>query len=250
MAFRSIMADPRFRRPAVVTFRRRRGGARKRFRKRRASRLARTGGFTGLELKFMNTERSTTTLTTSWAHYNDGTMQCLNGLVQNSTESGRIGRRVQIHSIHIRGFFNTLANLSNAVPQGSHLVRVLLVLDTQTNGAQGPANLIMDTTGAQDLFAFRNLEYTTRFKVLWDRQMMITSPQGAEGASASHYCALGLKGFKINKTFKTPIGVTYSDAGGTVAAVTDNSLHIIALVNSSVNPVTSISFVSRIRYTG
>ncbi len=85
-----------------------------------------------------------------------------------------------------------------------------------------------------DTLSFRNLQFTKRFRVLWDRSWKINRKQTNEGAinlfaTGNETTAL----MTFNRRFKTPISVTCSGTTAVVGSITDNSLHIIGVANST-----------------
>ncbi len=212
----------------------------------------RTGGFMGLEKKFVDYNVASDAFTTVWAggEMEDGTALSLSAVAQGDGESQRDGRVYHIHSVHINGFLERAAQESVAAPVGDVLARLALVWDTQTNGAQLNAEDVFLTIGAgEDVNSWRNLQFSKRFIVLKDKKIRI--PVGManlnEGA-VNLFANTALKiPFKINKTFKTPIKVRCSGTTAVVAAITDNSLH---LIGTATNSNGALTYQSRVRFTG
>lgn len=244
----------RFRRQPV---RRRRGTKRRTTfpRRRLASHVpghftnARTGGFMGLEKKFADIETNNDAFSSAWATMEDPTNDSISGVAQGDGESQRDGRKYAIHSIHIRYRIHVAASESQTTPLPDLFGRLCLVLDTQTNGAQLTASDVMDVGLTDDVLAFRNLQHSTkRFRVLMDKTFMLRGNDTNEGAA--NLFAQGAQStpiVKFNWNFPTPLVVTCSATTGVIAAITDNSLHIIGVANLA---TALLNMQVRIRFTG
>ena len=212
------------------------------------ARNVRTGGFLGLENKFFDVEDNADAFTTSWATMEPTTTD-LTAIGQGDGESNRDGRKYEITSIHIKGFIRRPATESNTGPVSDSLCRIALVWDQQTNGAELTATDVMDASGTNDEQAFRNLQFTRRFRVLYDKRFRVNANQGGMNEGAINLFANGgiVIPFKINKTFKTPIQVTMSGTTADIANVTDNSIHLIGCASDA---LCTLSYQCRTRFRG
>jgi len=129
----------------------------------------RTGGFIGKELKFVDYSRSGGTgLANTWTLCNPAS-GALNAVAQGDGESQRIGRKITPSSLHIRGVIDMNSSTSNTAS-----VRVVVVKDLQTNAAALTPSQVM-TPG---LNGFRNLEYVSRFQVVYDKIFTLSPAVG------------------------------------------------------------------------
>lgn len=219
------------------------------FKVRRLNR--RTGGFMGFERpgekKFNDKEKTNTALTASWALY-DPSDASLTGVAQGVGTSQRIGRYYDIHSITVHGMCILLAKIDQAQPPPDVLVKICVVLDKQTNGAQLSATDVWQTDLTEDILAFRNLEHQGRFTVLKTWNVRMVAQVTGEGDSALSNHAHTEKKFMWYKKFKRPIRVQTCATGAGIAAMTTNSIHVIAIATHASNA--SIDYISRIRYSG
>ncbi len=206
----------------------------------------RTGGFLGKELKFFDVDENAGVFTTTWAVQEPDTTN-LTAVAQGDGESNRDGRKYAMHSIHLKGMVSFPTTESATAPVADSSVRLVLVLDTQTNGAQLTATDVMDGGGSVDLLSFRNLQFTKRFKVLWDK-LITVKPQGTnEGAINLFANSNTQRLFSFNKKFAKPIPVTMKGTTADIANVTDNSIHLIVVgTDASLN----LQYQSRLRFTG
>lgn len=214
---------------------------------------ARTGGFEGIENKFLDSELSGVSLTTAWLPHNPTGTGCTDSIsvpAQGNGESQRIGRMFTIDSILIRGM--VASNLQEAAvnPLPDTRARIIVYLDTQTNLAEAAATLIMDAGGADDVFAFRNLQNTKRFRVLFDKTVTLkVDGQMAQGALDAFAVGQIKSRFTFYHKFKGGLKVQCSGTAADVASVTDNNIGIAALCDStSIGAV--LSYSARIRFRG
>ncbi len=217
--------------------------------RRRILSNVRTGGFIGMENKFVDIETDSDAFATTWSTMEDGTNSNISGVAQGIGESQRIGRKYTITSIHIRCLVHTAASEAQPNPQSAFRGRICLVLDTQTNGAQLTATDVMDGGLTNDFLAFRNLQFTKRFKVLWDKSFVLT-PIGQVNDGAVDKFSNGSYTTNImsyNKNFTRGLNVLCDGTSAAVASITDNSLHIIGVGNSA---GLLLDMQVRIRYKG
>jgi len=136
----------------------------------------------------------------------------------------RIGRAIRIRKVTVRGSV-VLQEDVDATGLEAQIVRVVLVLDKQTNGAAMDPSLCLQNGGAA-VFAFPEPGGRGRFEILREKFIAI-SP--ATFAFSTNERVLGVaKYFKLK--YKWPNGLTVlfnSTTGGTVTSVITNSLHIL-----------------------
>jgi len=174
----------------------------------------------------------------------------LNVLVVGESGCDRDGRQVINDSIHIRGQVESRTNNDFGAANCAFTVNIVLVLDTQTNGAQLNSEDVFKNTGAADALnadPVKNLLFGSRFRIL-KSQVYDLTPPGAMVASAN-YASNGVRrDFDWYIPFKGGLPVNLN-AGTTadVANVIDNSLHVVAFATlaSSV-----IGYNARIRFQG
>jgi len=193
--------------------------------------VARTGGYSfastgGNELNFVDTVASGTESTTA-------RIVLLNGMAQGTTASTRIGRRITMKSVELKGRIS--AGASGTVST----VRYALVLDKQANAAAPAFTDIYDNSLPESL---RNISNKARFQVVWDSGLMslIGTSTGTTDAS------------RKNVEFYKKIGFqTQYNAGtaGTVGDIQTNALYFVSIgdvVSGATAPVSVIQV--RVRY--
>lgn len=216
------------------------------FRARRRPNL-RTGGFLGIEYKFIDQTVALTAVSADWAGGEldpVGGVNCIGACTQGTGESNRDGRQINVKSIQIQGYALRPLASDSADPISPGYIKIALVQDTQTNGTQLNAEDVYNS-GTLDEVAFRNLEYTRRFRVLGTAEVFpyvqATMTDGANTAS----CQGNLCPFSIR--WKGNVSVNFSGNAGTIADIMDNSFHIIAAGNVSTDQV---CYNSRVRFIG
>jgi len=233
----------RYRAPVVSVVRGAGSYARRRLRRRNI----RTAGFLGIETKFHD-KAVTASVQDAIA---DGMIDpaanssSLFTPAQGDGESNRDGRKAVIKGIYIRGDVQGAVLSDVADVQLPLIVRVALVQDTQTNGAQMSASdCFLASTYPEH--SFRNIQNAKRFKVLWDRTFHLQpAVTGTDGANTQTFTWQG-KSFKIYKNVNIP--VHFDGTTDDIANVTDNSLHMIAWGNA--DGKATITYNSRIRFVG
>ena len=205
--------------------------------------------YTGVELKFADIETTADAFATTWSTMEDATFDSVSGVAQGNGESQRIGRKYAIHSIHIKCVVEQNGLESQTNPINDQTGRICLVWDKQTNGAQLTATDVMDGGQTDDMLAFRNLQHTARFQVLWDRTWKLNMNNQTNEGAANLFAngSVSTPIMKYNKYFNPPIKVICDGTTATIASISDNSLHIIGVATGT-NPLLNMQI--RIRYTG
>lgn len=211
--------------------------------------LLRTGGFTGIEYKFIDTTY-TNTLVGTWAGAEaDPAGNNLCSPQQGTGESQRDGRVVTIKKIDIHGYVQRGQASDQADHTAPSIIHVALVLDTQTNGVQLNAeDVYVDANHVE--VNFRNLQYKDRFRVLKSKYLVVGDAVSMRDDAAGPPCTASIAGSLRRFYFglKCNIKVHFSANAGTVADITDNSLHIIAV--SSQGAIDQMFYQSRVRFVG
>lgn len=207
----------------------------------------RKGGYERLEQKFVDTG-STGSFIDNWIggemDPTAASLLCLNAIEQGDGESQRIGRKVTVTGIYIRGSVNLEPSAASSPGPGSERkVRIVLVQDKQTNGAQLNAEDVMANSAIIPENAFRNLQFDKRFKILGDKTISLNYTAGSYDGTNPGYSGMN-KHFQFFIPMK--MEVTFNATTRTVSAITDNSLHLVGVGSTVVN----FDYVARLRFTG
>lgn len=177
------------------------------------------------EIKSVDVPASNTAISTT------ASFALLNGMVQGTTQWNRIGRRVQMKSIAIRG--RIYYNQAGGAP-GADYLRVMLIYDRQPNGAApaiGDIIAATDQAGTTTTTCFDglNMSNADRFKVLREYVLHIPSPAAIAGGANQALQVEGAEklGFKwfvklggLETHFKT-------GNAGTIADISTGSLYLV-----------------------
>lgn len=224
-------------------------GKRRTFRKRPRARSVnvRTAGFLGAELKFV--EQAGTNVSVPFAiagsELDDATNKCLNPVAQGVGQSQRDGRQYIMKSIQVKGSVSCALRADSADAAIGGVTRVVLVMDKQTNGVQFNAEDVLDETIVNPIDAWRKLEFSKRFDILAEKTMTMHYTNSAtDGSNTGSYAGV-TKHFSFFK--KLNVKVNCTTTGATIAAISDNSLHLFAF---GFVASTNISWSSRLRFVG
>jgi hypothetical protein len=141
-------------------------------------------------------------------------------------------------SIHIRGDINIPANATAS--NTSDVARFIVYWDKQCNGAAATMADILDTSVTNDVYAFRNLQNSSRFAILYDKTYSI-----ACGGGISTSFGENVKGLKIN--VKCNIPIEYGASTGAITDLKSNNIGILAVARDG---IADTAFVCRVRFTG
>lgn len=180
----------------------------------------RTGGTYGRfkgtagELKFKDTLISATAIDTTVEMFDES--DNLVRLVQNTSASGRIGRKVTLKSVQFKG---AVSSAPSAATNFNGQVDIYLIQDTQANGAL-PDSVSQIFIGNNSNALMPNLDNKQRFKILVHKQ--ITMPQPG-GVSAAYNNAT--KAFNFYKKVNIPI--FYNSTDGLIDERRSNNLFFV-----------------------
>jgi len=198
----------------------------------------RTAGFSNVEFKFLDTEKTTTAMAATGTVLND----TICAIPQGAGESSRLGRKCTVTKVDIRGHFKIASN--NGVTTGS-TIRFIVYLDKQTNAAAAlVSDLLVDPGSGLSTQSFRNLQNKDRFRVLFDEYCDL-NPQAATITSGDVIATQEIiKPFYFSKKVNIPL--EFKSSTPSVADLSSNNIGIMALSEGS--HVTT-AYVARIRFT-
>jgi len=162
----------------------------------------------------------------------------------------RVGRAIKICKVWLRGQLELLADSESSSPPGQ-TVRVQLVLDRLTNGAQ------MDPVALNNpgpfvwaaLASFANPNGFGRFEILCDKLIPINQRTLAIVSSSTRIAAGNTKYFDMEYEFPEGLVVHFNNtAGGTVTSIIDNSLHVVAGMTDATGWTLHFSYTARVMF--
>jgi len=220
----------------------------------------RTGGYLGIEKKFLDTVGNGVTISESTdatggeVQPTAGCTGCLSAPAQGDGESNRDGRKCVIKEMMVHGVVTVSAiNKGQGTLSDANYVMVALVLDTQANGATITSEQVFvngSTSAAQNINMFRNLEYASRYRVVASRIIKLKPYMVNNSVAGGAYTESAIavrENFKLSWSGDIP--VTFTGTTADVANVTDNAFHLIAFADNA-EWATTCSFLARCRFVG
>lgn len=200
-----------------------------------------TGAINLTETKYFDSQRTSNAIVeaNTWAgsEQDPSTLNTLFAPILGNAVNNRIGNRVFVRGIRIRGMIKISPEIDVTVGTDGSLMRLILYIDQQTNAAQSQGEeVIGDSTAANadlSMMNFRNLDSFGRFRILKDRTFRLQNPSITTDGTNLELNGL-VQFFRINVRFRDPIEVNFNATnGGTVADIVNNSFHLIAAKSGS-----------------
>ncbi len=140
-----------------------------------------------------------------------------------------------------------LPGIDNAATLNSNatadLIRIVLVLDRQANGAQAS---IADVLGVSPVWKSFPLSHNRhRFRILWDKKVPISAAAGAGITTTDFNTADSGRWFDYYRKLNIPL--EFSSTTGAIGEVKSNNLFIFAISDQG---SAQYEFNCRIRFTG
>lgn len=198
----------------------------------------RTGGFYGPEMRSIVEKKvCDTTFVTGVIDATYGTMNfdsagssgCINRIAAGTDFTQRIGRKIMIKSIYVRGIIQKNPHVA------SQLCRMILVYDKQFNSDTNPPAITQilltnDTDGAFSWDQF-NLNNRDRFVVLWDKAVA-TGPSGFYDPTTQANCSspTSWNGYvAIKKYKKVNLETIFSGTTDDLASIQSGALFLYTI---------------------
>ncbi len=161
-----------------------------------------------------------------------------NVIAQGTTESERVGRKLIVKGIGWR-WHMTLATTATAT-ETSDIVRIILFLDKQANGATATVTGILESADYQ---SFNNLANKSRFRVLMDRTYAFSAKAGS-GRGSTDTLSYGecAKQDSFYKRCNIPIEYDNSASTGVITSIRSNNIGVMTLSHSG-----HVQFLSKMR---
>lgn len=186
------------------------------------------------EFKFKDTTKAQASTATAGAIFTD----TLLAMVEGNTDSTRIGNRITVRSVMLRGTAMLPAATDSA--NTSQVVRIILYLDRQANGATAT---VADILASADYRSFNNLDNSDRFRTLAEETVDLVA-QGAVPTGAA------LTFGKVRQSFflkaKLNIDVKYKANGGDITDLASTNIGVFVIGESN---FATVGYIARVRYT-
>lgn len=164
----------------------------------------------------------------------------LNGVATGTDFTNRIGRKITMKSLFIRGWLQG-QDIQNGSPLGN-LCRIMVVYDKQPNGAALTGLQVLKTIDAADQL---NLDNRDRFSVLVDKTVALgtITNVATQAVAGSPTC----RAIKIYKRLNLDVQFIGTDA--TVASIQTGSLYLLTCGSQATSDGHTFYFSSRVRFT-
>lgn len=221
----------------------------------------RTGGYVGMELKFWDLSTSNAAPSNA-GNMSGGTIDpavqdCLNSPTVGNNQNQRIGRKITMKNLTVKGVIQWNWNKASGDPTTLPPVMIAIILDKQNNSAAALTSQEVftnpGTLAALVCNPLRNLEYTSRYQVLWKKvyagQVTSTEVVNVPGTYASAGVITPFSAYINLKNLQ----VLFNAENGNSTDITDNAIHIVAFSDHGTNSGeidVDISYHSRLRFVG
>lgn len=213
----------------------------------------RTGGYVGLESKFLDTFHSKglgSILNGLSPNIDPSGGLCLNAVPLGTGESSRQGRRIWMETLDLN--FKIL-NLNPDLPfESSQMVRIWVIKDKQTNESQLAAeDALVDMATVHtinqkyNILTNPNLQWKDRFEILYDNTFNLNA-SAYKSAEIPAFASI-VRGVQVKLKINCPVTFDTDGTGGTIATITDNSIHVLAVSSEEVADM-QLRYVARLRF--
>ena len=200
---------------------------RPRFRRRRPYPRGRT--FPHLELKFHDVDLDDAIVAAA-----GGLTDSINKIPQGVTEITRVGRKCTIRQIGWK--FDVELPETTLSSSTADIVRVIMYLDKQANGASAS---ITDIIESADYQSFNNLSNKNRFRTLMDRTYDLKAAAGGGDGTTEDY---GVDLVHDSFYKKVNIPIEYNSTAGAITEITSNNIGVLLITKNG-----KAGFKSKIR---
>lgn len=214
----------------------------------------RTGGFMGLELKFVDFTHADAALTVNGnvadGEQDNATTLCWNAMVEGTGESERLGRFISMKSVSLKGQIEIGSQEALGSPPHTEVFSIYLILDKQANGAVANSEDVFTnpaSTNADGLTSmFINMENTDRFQILDSTRVFLKPEFVLDGEAPTTFASIALRGtFNLKYRWNRGKKVLFEGTGGTIANIRDNAVHLMIFSTFAASLVVN----GRCRYT-
>ncbi len=192
------------------------------------------------EAKFLDVNVTDAVVGTAGAVQTSGT---INVIPQGVTESERVGRKCCIKAINWRYEITLPEGDAIVTPEQGDVVRQILFLDTQCNGATAAVTDILESAVFQ---SFNNLANKGRFRILMDRFHQINyKGLGSDNAGVISQAKV-IHHYDFFKKCDIPIEYDNSASTGVISTIRTNNLGVLSI---SAHGVAGMDGKFRLRFT-
>lgn len=170
----------------------------------------------------------------------------LNFVAQGTTQSQRVGRKITVKSLEVRGDIK-LPDTGSLLFMDNR-VRLIFFIDKQTNGAAATLDEIINLSGTVTINSFRDLANQQRFRIIYDQWFDLPVRAVLQDSAATGDSVPIELGFKFKKALNLPIMFDDGVSTGAISSQRSNNIGSFCIASQSViAPIVSYTF--RIRFT-
>ena len=174
----------------------------------------------------------------SYACDTTGSITLLNGVATGTDFTDRVGRKTTMKSVYVCGLLESQDGTG-----GDNLTRVMIVYDSQPNGAIAVMTDILKTADSRDQI---NLNNRDRFQILYDT----VQPLAEENISTATLTVAGSPSVgMIKKYIKLNHEVLYAGTTAAIASIQTGALLLVTVGNKGVNAGHKLTGSTRVRFT-
>jgi hypothetical protein len=176
--------------------------------------------------------------------------QLTNGIKQGSGVNERVGRKIFLKSLYMRGF----ARLNRSAEAFPAVCRMALVFDKQSNGntpVLGDIFREIDNMGSMSVVDYSspmNINNTARFTILLDKTFALQNYSSSSATDDNHSAIVPIRFYK-----KLNLFTQFNEGNtGTVSDISSGALYLIFITNynnSTQDEATCLDYTVRLRYT-
>lgn len=170
----------------------------------------------------------------------------VNGIAQGDGQSQRIGKEVTLTSVQVEGCFMPQNELVEA-----QRVRMLLVWDESPNSTAATIDQILQTSGPNAAFAFMNLSYRQRFRILAEETFTIGFVKEYGTAPDVIRYTISPVTANVSRYVKLNHKCVYSGTTNSATSIATGALYLLVVGSCGVLGPRAITFNCnvRVRYT-
>lgn len=175
-----------------------------------------------------------------------GTISLLNGCIQGTDYTQRIGRKIQLKSLYVRGRVQ-LETALNGVQISPQMARMMLVVDTQPNGVVFAITDLLNTAAPESQL---NLNNRDRFMIICDKEWVF-DPYIIQGTATQSFAVGGRTISPLKKYKKLNMETIFNSGNaGTIADMTSGALYMVWLGSQPAGAATDLNAIvsTRVRF--
>lgn len=197
----------------------------------------RTGGYWGIKRRMGLNEKKTIDVDrAAYVADTTGSVTLLSGVATGTDFTDRIGRKIIMKSIYVKGFLFNIDNTTNP-----SLCRLILVYDNQTNGAAPVIGDILKQSFSESQL---NLNNRDRFKIIADKTYVL----GGIDTTATQAIAGSPTVGKVKIYKKCSYEEVFNGTTAAVGSIATGAVWLITIGNVGVNTGGEFTLTSRIRF--